>query len=186
MVLSSISIFGFGQTKSKTFKLNQDTIWLDTLSISPSSIQLQGIDKQSIYIDYINAYLAIPKSAQSNQEASIKYNTLPFKLNKEAFHKDVRLIQPEEKEIKNPFEYTIQKPSEAPWELTGLSKSGSLSRGISFGNNQNLSVNSNLNLQLSGKITDNVSVLAAISDENIPIQPEGNTQQLQDFDQVYI
>ena len=183
MVLSSISIFGFGQTKSKTFKLNQDTIWLDTLSISPSSIQLQGIDKQSIYIDYINAYLAIPKSAQSNQEASIKYNTLPFKLNKEAFHKDVRLIQPEEKEIKNPFEYTIQKPSEAPWELTGLSKSGSLSRGISFGNNQNLSVNSNLNLQLSGKITDNVSVLAAISDENIPIQPEGNTQQLQDFDQ---
>jgi len=186
LALLALSALGYTQTKSKTFKLNQDTIWLDTLSISPSSIQLQGIDKQSIYIDYINAYLAIPKSAQTNQEASIKYKTLPFKLNKEAFHKDVRLIQPEEKEIKNPFEYTIAKPSEAPWELTGLSKSGSLSRGISFGNNQNLSVNSNLNLQLSGKITDNVSVLAAISDENIPIQPEGNTKQLQDFDQVYI
>ena len=81
MALLALSALGYTQTKSKTFKLNQDTIWLDTLSISPSSIQLQGIDKQSIYIDYINAYLAIPKSAQTNQEASIKYKTLPFKLN---------------------------------------------------------------------------------------------------------
>jgi len=186
LVTFCLATAGLSQSKSKTFLLNQDTVWLDTVSISPSSINLIGIQKDDIYIDYINAYLTIPKSAQSNQSATIKYNALPIKLNKTAFHKDVRLIEPEQKATINPFEYTVQQQTTAPWELTGLSKSGSLSRGISFGNNQNLSVNSNLNLQLSGKITDNVSVLAAISDENIPIQPEGNTQQLQDFDQVYI
>ncbi|QKG53487.1 hypothetical protein [Hymenobacter sp. BRD67] len=47
-------------------------------------------------------------------------------------------------------------------------------------------VNSALNLQLEGQLTENIHLTAAISDQNVPFQPEGNTQTLQQFDKIYI
>ncbi|SHO65284.1 hypothetical protein [Algoriphagus zhangzhouensis] len=69
---------------------------------------------------------------------------------------------------------------------TNLYKTGSLTRGISVGNTQNVFVNSALNLQLEGEIAENLNIRASITDQNVPFQPEGNTQQIQDFDNVLI
>ena len=85
----------------------------------------------------------------------------------------------------NPFKYVPDKSLAQPTYGT-LNTMGNVSRGIGFGNAQDIVVNSNLNLRLSGILANDVDVLAVISDENNPIQPEGNTQQIQDFDQVFI
>ena len=69
---------------------------------------------------------------------------------------------------------------------TNLNKSGNLTRGISFGNTQNLFVNSSLNLQMTGQLTENLNIRASITDQNVPFQPEGNTQQVQDFDNILV
>jgi hypothetical protein len=67
-----------------------------------------------------------------------------------------------------------------------LQKSGSLVRGFTVGSNRDLSLNSGLRLQLAGKLTDDLEVAASLTDENTPLQPEGTTQTLQEFDKVFV
>lgn len=67
-----------------------------------------------------------------------------------------------------------------------LQKSGSIVRGFTVGSNRDLSLNSGFRMQLSGKISSDIDVAASLTDENTPIQPEGTTQTLQEFDKVFV
>ena len=67
-----------------------------------------------------------------------------------------------------------------------LEKNGSLTRGITVGSNQDASLESGLRLDLSGEIADSISIIANLTDQSTPIQPDGSTQNLREFDRVYI
>ncbi len=68
----------------------------------------------------------------------------------------------------------------------GIQKSGTIVRGFTVGTTKDFSLNSGLRLQLSGRISEDVEVVAALTDENTPIQPEGNTERLEELDKVFI
>lgn len=67
-----------------------------------------------------------------------------------------------------------------------LDKSGYIGRGFTVGSNRDLNINSGFRLQLAGKLSDDITVTGALTDENTPIQPEGNTRTIQELDQVFI
>ncbi|MFA7229098.1 MAG: hypothetical protein WC061_08685, partial [Melioribacteraceae bacterium] len=67
-----------------------------------------------------------------------------------------------------------------------LHKSGAIVRGFSIGTNRDFTLNSGLRLQLSGRLSDDVEIVAALTDENTPIQPDGNTEKLDELDKVFI
>ena len=68
----------------------------------------------------------------------------------------------------------------------GLESSGSISRGFNIGNNQNTTLNSELDLQISGKLSEKVYLKASIQDAGIPLQDNGYSQRLDEFDQIFI
>lgn len=68
----------------------------------------------------------------------------------------------------------------------GIQRSGSISRGFTIGSTRDFTLSSGLRLQLSGHLTDDIEIVAALNDENTPIQPEGNTETLEEIDKVFI
>lgn len=176
--------------KQKELLIQSDTTLFDSLSIVPNSeiIFFNGhlLMKPAYEIDYPKSLLILKNKNLTNKNISVSYRVFPLSFDATFEHKPIDVIEEELKIAKNPFKYEYTVDNEDIFYLNGLNKSGSISRGVGFGNSQDLSVNSSLNLQLSGKLGNNIQILASISDDNIPIQAEGNTQQLQEFDQVFI
>lgn len=79
-----------------------------------------------------------------------------------------------------------QEKKEELFSTPGIQKSGAITRGLSVGNTQNGFVNSSLNLQLEGQITSKIRMTALLSDQNVPFQPQGNTQQIRELDKILI
>ena len=67
-----------------------------------------------------------------------------------------------------------------------IEKSGTIVRGFTVGTTKDFSLNSGLRLQLAGKLSKDIEIVAALTDQNTPIQPEGNTAKLEELDKVFI
>lgn len=178
--------------RTRSVSLRPDTVQIDSFSIAPGTFRLYNsgelIDTSAYELDFINSKLIWKKNSSSFRQLNIdsataKYRAFSFLFSKEVTHKNKAIISTN---AATPFYYTAKPKDPELFRLSGLTRSGNISRGVTFGNNQDVFVNSGFNLQLSGKISDDVEILAAITDENIPLQPEGNTQQLQEFDKVFI
>ena len=178
--------------RSRYIRLSVDSMKLDSLMILPGSVFL--FDQQnnripdSLYeVLPVDGTLVFHPSLQGAR-VKVKYRVLAATAFRPYYHKDPSNLQEKVRgRPPDPFRITSEDLQQGGYySYSELNKRGSLSRGITFGNNQDVVVNSNLNLQLTGKISNNLNILAAISDNNIPIQPEGYSQQISEFDRVYI
>ncbi len=117
----------------------------------------------------------------------ITYQSLNLSLQKEYKRRSLVKVYDEitNTTIRSVREESVNLSSESIFG-SDIRSSGTIVRGFTVGTNRDLSVNSGLRLQLSGKLSDDIEIVAALTDENTPIQPEGNTERLEELDKVFI
>lgn len=176
------------QQKCKHVYSFNSEITLDSLTVLPSSIKITTPDDIRMFYNPNTGSIFL-ETSRSYDSVEVCYRVLPFALHKTYMRRDVAEIAATKhsgKEGAAPVHANVGAQREELFPTEGLNKSGSLTRSISFGNAQDLVVNSQLNLQLDGKLTEEINVRASITDQDVPYQPEGNTARVQDFDNVFV
>lgn len=190
-------LFGFSAAFSQEIKstytnkkiaFSKDTISIEKKSINKNFFKIfdktgKEIDSTFYKVDFQKGILVFKENFSVTDSLSVSYLNYPDFITKTYSIYDKAQVVPNEAGelyvVKNNKLNTF-KP------FDGLNSSGSITRGITVGNNQNTTVQSNLDLQITGKISDKISLRASIQDSNIPLQDNGYSQKLDEFDQIFI
>jgi hypothetical protein len=161
------------------------------VSLNSSFFKLENakgkpVDTSFYKIDFKKSLLTFnPNFTDYNDTLTVRFLKFPDFLTKEYSIYDRRRVISNDASLGDLYQVNFAATKKnIPFD--GLTTSGSLTRGITIGNNQNSVLNSALDLQISGKISDNVTLRASIQDSNIPLQEGGYSQKLDEFDQLFI
>ena len=165
--------------------VGQDTCF-SSLPVKPHTVRVycngEPIDSQHWQINWLSGCLTwIEKPSCHN--IIIKYDTLNLFL-------DTTIELPEPlptNEGNQPIViYNVPIRNRNFLPTSGLTIEGQLVQELSSGTKQNLNSQSYFGIVIKGKISEDMEVEGHLSDQSLPIQPEGNTYQLQDFDRIFL
>ncbi|WP_136667835.1 hypothetical protein [Flavobacterium sp. H122] len=168
---------------------DRDSIKIDSVSINSAFFKVldkqnTAVDSTLYQIDFAKSTLYLKEGFPKSDTIIIRYLKFPDFLTKEYSIYDKNRV------VASSSTGTLYKSSTENFSkfkpFDGLNTSGSITRGVTIGNNQNAAVNSNLDLQITGKLSDKVSIRASLQDANIPLQSGGYSQKLDEFDQIFI
>lgn len=175
--------------RTKTIALQGDSLLIDSMAIVPGQFFIYENDvplDTASYMLYPFQSLLVWRQKPAGA-VNVKYRVYPFKKFARVSNKNYAdYVYSQQNFVMRPFEYV---PAESPQQFIdfgSLDYNGTFSRGLSFGSNQDVILNSQFNLQLSGMLAKDLELTAALTDNNVPFQPDGNTQQIQEFDKIFI
>ncbi|GAA4847528.1 hypothetical protein [Algivirga pacifica] len=166
---------------SQPMQLQHPAIYLPSLQTSASD----GTTLAYTYdtLRHMVSFHVPENTSVDSIQVTYRYFTVFSERKKHRVHKK----QKKEKGVKQEGVSSMEPSSAVDTLSTQKGKvqtAGAISRGISAGNRQDVFVNSRMDLQLQGELTPDIAIKAKLTDQQIAYQPEGNTQQVQDLDQI--
>ena len=175
--------------RKKVLEVKKDTILLDSVALNPQKFKVLNLDKKVIpltayQVDFSKAILII--NSKKHKQITVEYFRIPDFVTKIYTPFNEKLIIKSNTNQGKLYSFTTNKKKSDIKPFDGLQTRGFITRGVTSGNNQNVVTNSALDLEISGKLSKNVTLRANIFDTNIPIQENGVSQNFTDFDRIFI
>ncbi len=169
----------------------QDSVVVDSTSLNPVRFEVRRtdgsiLDSTTYHIDYPRAVFKLKEKANQPDTLVFDYRVFPDFITRRYYAYDPSKVVKSEGNLSRVYALKQETTKSAFVPFEGLTTSGSLVRGVTSGNNQNSTFTSELDLQISGKLSDKVSLRASLQDANIPQQSGGYSQRLDEFDQIFI
>lgn len=165
----------------------QDSLILDSMFILNDGLKIKNLEGEFIpdsayEIDYAQSIIYFKPEFRDSLQ--IEYYVHPTLRSQVTYPKDPKLIVASASEVQAMV--LGNQETEKKEIFDGISTQGSMVRGISLGNNQGSSAQSSLDLRMNGQLSQDIGITAAISDTNVPIEADGYTQNLEQFDKVFV
>ncbi len=180
----------------RTFSLRQRSILLEGDGSKgpyrlPDGFLLRGAERvwvggelrergKDYSIDYGRGEVRFFDPVLRGETIRVEYERLPIDLKPLYSHRE--LVRSDFTSLRG--NKTIKEPP-LPSPLS-LQIRGSKSFELNLGTNKDLTFNQSLRLNITGKLTPEISLLANLTDENVPLQASGTTQNLSALDRLMI
>ncbi|MCK4774503.1 MAG: hypothetical protein KAT30_06945, partial [Candidatus Krumholzibacteria bacterium] len=128
----------------------------------------------------LRVYLPLPADAT----IVVRYKRAPFVLEPVYSLREVEISEPATADT-----VVVSTPPgdrKPQFGASNLIFGGTKSISFTVGNNRGTSLDQSLQASIEGQLTPTIKVKALLSDNNLPVQPEGNTEELEYLDQVFV
>ncbi|MBT5832576.1 MAG: hypothetical protein HOH77_20490 [Candidatus Latescibacteria bacterium] len=129
------------------------------------------------------AQMTFLKKMHRGDEIVIRFRQVPQVVN-QVYRRRVLATEGEDVTDYSGHKQRTAPASEQPVGKSNLQIGGSKSIQVSFGSEQNHRVSQALQMHIAGDISDGVSILAVLSDRNLPLGNQGSTVGLRELDRV--
>ena len=185
------TVHGTEQTDTLRLAPGDTLIHLSKSLVFPETLKLMiddtvGISPEGLWVDALNGIVYGKFTNADTLDIIVHYEYINYRLPRQQILNPPPRVYVPTSEIGMGQSIPVKGTDASRKEDYDFLKSGTIYRGVTLQSNSGMSLQSGLNLELEGDISDDISIVGSLSDQNIPIQPEGNTQTIDEIDNVFI
>lgn len=151
-------------------------VWIDSLPLAPG---------HDFTVDYAARQIRLSHVWPTGTTVTVRYRALPVQWPTRTVW--MRPSPPPHDTAQATPPPTAATSRRSPPQSGGdLRVGGTKTFAIQVGSNRDLALEQSLRVSINGTVAENVEVTAELSDQNLPIQPEGTTEDIREIDKVLV